>query len=134
MKKKWLKKAVALVLTACIALAPGEGFNGAESRSAQAAEQEIPSNLKLGTQNDALMLYIDEESTAIAVLVKETGDIWYSNPQGIDADTIASSYHKDLMRSQFSIRYFNQSAQSSEMENYTVLQMDSLRLRTMQMG
>ena len=35
-----------------------------------------------------------------------------------DADTVASGYHKDLMRSQFSIRYFNQSAQSSEMDNY----------------
>ena len=34
MKKKWLKKAVTLVLTACIALASGEGFKGAESQSA----------------------------------------------------------------------------------------------------
>lgn len=119
MMKKWLKKAAALVLTACIALAPSEGWQGAGDSKAQAAESEIPSGMKLVAQNDELMLYIDEKSTCVAVLIKESGDIWYSNPQGIDADTVASAYHKDLMRSQFSIRYFNQSAQSAEMDNYS---------------
>ena len=42
MMKKWLKKAAALVLTACIALAPSEGWQGAGDSKAQAAESEIP--------------------------------------------------------------------------------------------
>ena len=69
MMKKWLKKAAALVLTACIALAPSEGWQGAGDSKAQAAESEIPSGMKLVAQNDELMLYIDEKSTCVAVLI-----------------------------------------------------------------
>lgn len=121
MRRKWFKKAAALALALVLALPHGGGMDMAGRARVAAAEegQAVPAGMKLAAENNALALYIDEASTAVAVLVKTTGDIWYSNPEGIDADTVASSYHKDLMRSQFSIRYFNQSAQSAEMDNYT---------------
>ena len=138
MKKKWLRKAAAFALFGCIALpafavpmesvlCSGLADTGQEKETVRedegielyAADLEAPEGMKLVTENRELALYIDEASTAVAVVVKETGDIWYSNPQGIDADTVASAYHKGLMRSQFSIRYYNQNAQSSEMDNYS---------------
>lgn len=116
MKRKWIKRAAAFLLAGCIAFSGG---SKPDFKVYAAEGQDIPSGMKLAASTSELELYIDEATTAVAVRVKKNGDVWFSNPEGIDSDTVASAYHKDLMRSQFSIRYFNESAQSSEMDNYT---------------
>lgn len=116
MKKRWIQKITALLLTGCCLLS-GVGEMEPEKVNAQ-TEESIPDGMKLVTENTELELYLDEASTAIAVRVKETGDVWYSNPPAAGEDSIASSYHQNLMRSQFSIQYYNENAQSSEMDNY----------------
>lgn len=103
------------MLTCCIAI-QGMGLFVGE---AQAQDTEaIPEEMKLVASNSALELYLDEASTAVAVKVKESGDIWFSNPPAAGEDTIASTYHQNLMRSQIALRYYNASVQASEMDNY----------------
>ena len=75
-------------------------------------------NMKLIAENDVLELYFDETETDVAVRTKETGDIWFSNPLEASSDTIASVYYQNQMKSQFSIQYYNENVQSSEMDNF----------------
>lgn len=83
-----------------------------------AAKEAVPERMKLVAETDTLELYLDEEKTDIAVKVKATEDIWFSNPIKAEEDENASDYYKKLMNSQFSIRYYNQNVQASEMDNY----------------
>lgn len=69
-------------------------------------------------ENEYLQLYINEEDSSIAVLHKESKDIWFSNPIDGELDTIATPFNKSLLRSQFSLRYYNENVQLSEMDNY----------------
>lgn len=82
------------------------------------ALQEIPDRMKLITKTDKLELYFDEERTDIAVRVTDTGDVWFSNPEGAQEDEIASAYHQKRMQSQFSVKYYNENVQAAEMDNF----------------
>ncbi|MCM1225657.1 MAG: DUF5696 domain-containing protein, partial [Lachnospiraceae bacterium] len=115
MKRKWIQKAAALMLAGCLAI---EGMAPFGSEAWAQDTEAIPEEMKLVASNSELELYLDEASTAVAVKVKKNGDIWFSNPQGLEEDTIASNYHKNLMRSQITVRYYNASVQSAEMDNY----------------
>lgn len=118
-KQKRIIKALRLMLilvleTAMLSslwLLPGKQVNAAEA-------DEIPSRMKKIASTDSLELYFDEALTDIAVRVKDSGDIWFSNPQGADEDPVAGTFYKNLMKAQFSLRYYNQSVQASEMDNY----------------
>lgn len=91
---------------------------GATERAAGTAGREIPQGMELIASNEYLELYLDEEAAEFAVRVKETGDVWFTNPPEGEEDPLASSYYKGLMKSQFSIRYYNESVQASEMDSY----------------
>jgi hypothetical protein len=58
--------------------------------------------------NATLTLYIDTETSVIAVLDKRNGHIWHSCPPNADADLIANPFEKDIMRSLFSLRYYDE--------------------------
>lgn len=131
MKKKWIQKTAAFLLAGCIAFQDAgwttDAIGISEGSSAEtedftlelfAEETEELDGMKQVAANSELELYIDEKSTAIAVRAKNSGDVWFSNPPKAAEDSVASSYHKNLLRSQFSIQYYNDSAQSSEMDNY----------------
>lgn len=70
-------------------------------------------------ESDSLVLYIDEELTSVAVQVKATGDVWYSNPQQAEADPVASDYNRRQLMSQIGLRYYNDSVQENTMDNYS---------------
>lgn len=82
------------------------------------AKEELLKAMKLAAKNEYLELYINEENTSVAVKVLKSGDIWFTNPTDIEEDAIATPYNKDLLRSQFSVRYYNKSVQANEMDNY----------------
>lgn len=115
MKKNVWKKVLTVILGIVMLPVPtalhGEAVYAAESA-------ELPGRMKQIAENEKLALYFDEERTDIAVRVKETGDVWFSNPQAADEDALAGSYYKNLMKSQISLRYYNESVQASEMDNY----------------
>lgn len=75
-------------------------------------------DFELITENEYLALYFQETTTEIAVLVKSTADIWYSNPANRQTmETIARGTAKTRLNAQFSIEYFVGNQQFT-MDNY----------------
>lgn len=114
MKSKFVKRAVS-ALAGMAMLLTGILTPGTE---AHAAEGELPDGMEMVASNDQLELWFDGELAECAVRVKETGDIWFTNPPEADEDPAASSYYKGLLKSQLSIRFFNESVQALEMDSY----------------
>ena len=79
----------------------------------------IPSRMKMVAENDALQLYFDETETDIAVRVKDSGTVLYSNPVNGSQDEQATAFYQKMMKSQLSVTYYNTNVQSSEMNNYS---------------
>lgn len=61
--------------------------------------------MMLVAQNEALSLYYNEKTAEVAVMDRESGEIWYSNPQGRDEDAIASPFEKEVLASQFAVSF-----------------------------
>lgn len=72
----------------------------------------------LVSENEFLKLYIDEVSTAIAVVDKASGVVTYSNPVNAMEDTIANPVNKSMMQSQIEIEYYNPTRNKKTMNNY----------------
>lgn len=65
------------------------------------------SDFQVVAENNHLVLYINESTTEIAVLVKESGDIWYSNPSDRQSmETIAKGTAKARQNSQLLLGYY----------------------------
>lgn len=56
-------------------------------------------------ENDKLKFTMDPLTTQFSLLVKDTGKVWYSNPQDVDADPIALSMEKGKLKSTLIISY-----------------------------
>ncbi|MEK0315793.1 DUF5696 domain-containing protein [Cohnella sp. 56] len=63
--------------------------------------------MDLVAENGRLGLYLNRSTAEIAVRDAQNGQVWFSNPQHRDADTIASSYEKDALASQVSLTYLD---------------------------
>ncbi len=85
---------------------------------ADTKSSEIPSEMTKIAENENLALYFNEKDTGIAVLNKESGDVFFSNPQDTDSDKIASPFHKKQLKSQIFLRYYNENVQEGNMDNY----------------
>lgn len=70
------------------------------------------------SENSYLELYFHPETTEIAVKVKKTGELWFSNPQDRELDAKADGVNKGKLSSQLSITYYNSSSQLDMKDNY----------------
>ncbi|MBB3128788.1 hypothetical protein FHS19_003463 [Paenibacillus rhizosphaerae] len=70
-------------------------------------------------ENERLRLFVDESSGAIAVLNKETGETWYSNPPEQGKDPLASGVNKANLSSQLKIDYYNNFGQVNSINTFT---------------
>lgn len=80
-------------------------------------------------ENDSLKLTMDPLTTQFELLVKDSGKIWYSNPQNIDDDPIALAEEKKRMNATLLMSYavvngletnYNNYAQSAENGTYEI--------------
>lgn len=118
MKKNMKKNIISfLLILACIIGMPCT--NLVDPLIANSIKNEIPTRMKQVAENEFLELYFDERETDIAVKVKKTNEVWFSNPVDIESDEKATAFYKKLMKSQLSVTYYNESVQSSEMNNYS---------------
>jgi len=72
-------------------------------------------------ENDKFLFSLDSETTQFNITVKETGEVWYSNPEetGIAADAIASTPNKkNELRSTVMLGYSNRSGVNALYNNY----------------
>lgn len=106
-------------------VASSEESQGQEDSTEEAEQQpvdfsrQVPSDMRLVARNDFLELYINEETTEVAVKDKRSGYIWYTNPQDRDKDSKAAGVNKDLLASQMTITYYTPSSQAKIMNNYS---------------
>lgn len=70
-------------------------------------------------ENERLRLFVDESTGAIAVLNKETGETWYSNPPEQGKDPLASGVNKANLSSQLKIDYYNNFGQVNSINTFT---------------
>ncbi|MFP4015690.1 MAG: DUF5696 domain-containing protein [Halanaerobiales bacterium] len=84
-----------------------------------AAEISVADGFELVSENEDLELYINRETTEIAVRTIETGTIWYSNPQERSSqETTARGDAKKKLASQLIIKYFTSDDVEKELNNY----------------
>ncbi len=70
-------------------------------------------------ENQYSKLLIDQSTTEIAVLDKETNNVWYSNPNNLDRnEKIARGKAKKSLHSQVEINFFAQGDEPRVMDNY----------------
>ncbi len=89
-----------LVITACEAVVADE-----EPFKIYGYDGEFSEEIVL--QNEFLELHFNPETTAFNVVDKNKGNIWYSNPQDLESDALATPVNKRLMNSQFYLTYSN---------------------------
>lgn len=94
------------------ALPPGEKLASSFN------DTRLPGMIGLA-QNEALQLFIQEETAEIAVIHKQSGQIWRSNPEERNLDTLAAGINKDLLSSQAKLSFYNSLGQSSSVNSYT---------------
>jgi hypothetical protein len=63
---------------------------------------------------NTLALYINPETTAIAVVDLRNNHVWHSTPPGVDEDERANIFWRDRMRSPVYFRFFNERRQEQE--------------------
>jgi hypothetical protein len=63
--------------------------------------------MDLVAENDSLALFLNKVTTEIAVKDKSNGQLWYSNPQDREKDSLASPFEKGALSSQISLTYVN---------------------------
>ncbi|QLG40183.1 hypothetical protein HW560_20075 [Paenibacillus sp. E222] len=94
------------------ALPPGEKLASSFN------DTRLPGMIGLA-QNEALQLFIQEETAEIAVIHKQSGQIWRSNPEERNLDTLAAGINKDLLSSQAKLSFYNSLGQNSSVNSYT---------------
>ncbi|MFD0710707.1 DUF5696 domain-containing protein [Paenibacillus sp. GCM10027626] len=74
--------------------------------------------MELAAQNETLALYINPETTEVAIRDKRSGKLWSTNPGERDADRLASPYEKGALSSQFALTYLDTKKIEGTMLNF----------------
>ncbi|WP_426334557.1 DUF5696 domain-containing protein [Paenibacillus silvae] len=90
----------------------------AANQSAQ-AEMPVPDGMEAVAENDELILYLQPETTEIAVKDKQNGVMWFSNPQDREQDAIATGYNKSQLNVQFELTYYDNAGNALKYDNFT---------------
>ena len=69
-------------------------------------------------ENDDLLFSMDSETTQFTITVKETGEVWYSNPQDADNDALAFTTEKSKLKSTVLLTYTNINGVDALYNNY----------------
>ena len=73
---------------------------------------------ELRAENEYLALYLNPTTASVAVRVKSSGSIWYSNPADWREDPLVGGINRDFIQSQLRITYFDISAREFNMNSY----------------
>ncbi|WP_338551904.1 DUF5696 domain-containing protein [Paenibacillus sp. KS-LC4] len=117
-----------MILAGCSATPSGEHredgnqalpvFTQGKTLSAAFTDSRV-AGMKGVAENEQLRLFVEDQTGAIAVLIKHTGEIWNSNPLDRDSDSLATGVNKDLLSSQIKIDFYNSFGQINSINSYT---------------
>lgn len=83
-----------------------------------AEESSDVKGMVLVAENATLKMYLDEETTNIAVVDKASGVVFTTNPVAASKDEIANKANKDLLMAQIEIEYYDENLSRKKMDNY----------------
>lgn len=69
-------------------------------------------------ENDKLLFVMDAKTTQFSVTVKDTGKVWYSNPQEADSDSLAMGQEKSKLKSTLLLTYSTVNGVDALYNNY----------------
>ncbi len=72
----------------------------------------------LSLENDELLFEMDTATTQFALTVKDSGKVWYSNPQDVSSDALALSNEKNKLNSTMILTHTNQEGADLVYNNY----------------
>ena len=75
---------------------------------------------RLVTESDVLELYINDETTDVAVLDKRTGNITFAVPPDADDDEVANRVNKDYLKSHVIVNYYNAARTEGIYDSYSM--------------
>lgn len=75
---------------------------------------------RLVTQSNVLELYINDETTDVAVLDKRTGHITFAAPPAAEDDPVANKVNKDYLRSHVIVNYYNAARTEGIYDSYSM--------------
>lgn len=77
-------------------------------------------NYRLVSESDCLELYLNQETTDVAVLDKRTGVVTYGVPQEADQDAVANKTNKDYLKSHLLVSYYNPSRTEGSYDSWSM--------------
>jgi len=83
-----------------------------------AQQGQVARGYTLRAQNEYLALYLNQTALSVAVRVKATGSIWYTNPPDWLNDPRVGGINRHHMQSQLRITYFNETANEFTMNSF----------------
>ncbi|MBT2770844.1 hypothetical protein J7J47_01185 [Halomonas sp. ISL-60] len=89
-----------------------------EKLASSFSDARLPDMLGLA-QNEELQLLIQEDTAEVAVVHKQSGQVWRSNPEERNLDTLAAGINKDLLSAQAKLTFYNSLGQSNSVNSYT---------------
>jgi len=70
-------------------------------------------------ENNKLRFELDTSTTQFSVLQKDTGHVWYSNPQDVDSDSLSLAKEKNNMKSTLLVKYSTENGVDNVYDTYT---------------
>ncbi len=131
MARHGLLLAVLIVVTVLAGCSSGGSAEQAEDNALPAAAFEPGTALSASfnvanaagmkgvAESEQLQLLVDDQTGAIAVRHKRSGEIWHSNPPERDNDPIAAGTNKGLLSAQLKIDYYNSFGQIQSINSHS---------------
>jgi len=103
------------------ASAPGIAVSGGSKATVMKisaeAHPQLP-GMEAVLENESLRLYINKTNAEIAVLTKDSGQLWLSNPRGLSEDPLATPHLKGRLSSQLSLVYLTGEGTAKEYDSF----------------
>ncbi|WP_062049516.1 DUF5696 domain-containing protein [Bacillus sp. JCM 19034] len=100
-------------------------------------EKDIEAHLEkmqLISENDTLELYFHSTTAEVAVKVKNSSQVWFSNPVDRQTDTVASGENETILHSQLSLTYYHPTGQTSRMHSNESVRNGQFEFETIENG
>ncbi|MFC5467044.1 DUF5696 domain-containing protein [Lederbergia graminis] len=125
--KKWTLVMVMLIMIAgCSSASTSTSSIGYEDYdlavgepiSSRFQDQSLP-GMKGIAESSSIRLFIEEETGVVAIVDKNSGKTYYTNPPERDLDALAMGVNKDILNSQIRLNFYNQFGQLNNMNSYS---------------
>lgn len=95
-----------------------EAFSQGKALKASFTDSRL-AGMKGIAENNSLQLFVDEQTGSVAVLHKQSGEIWHSNPPERDTDPLAAGVNKGVLSSQLKLDFYNLFGQLNAVNSYS---------------